>query len=86
MYGTNLSLCNLTLYAQWQYGRHRKSLAHTPIPVEVIKEANLLFLLSPVVYTISIVISFFVPIISICIFIITPLLYLIPNKLDRYLP
>ena len=86
MYGINLSLCNLTLYAQWQYGRHRKALVHTPVPEEVIKEATLLFLLSPVVYTISIIVSFFMPAVSIGIFIITPLLYLLPNKLDKYLP
>jgi hypothetical protein len=86
MYGANLSLCNLSLYAQWQYGRCRKTLVHTPVPDEVVKEARLLFLLSPVVYTISIVVSFFVPWVSIGIFIITPLLYLLPNKLDKYLP
>jgi len=86
MYGTNLSLCNLTLFAQWQYGRHRKSLSHIPIPDEVIKEANILFLFSPVVYTVSIVVSFFMPVISIGIFLITPLLYLLPNKIDKYLP
>lgn len=86
MYGINLSLCNLTLYAQWQYGLHHKTLIHTPIPSEVRKEANLLFLLSPIVYTISILLSFVIPVVSIGIFIITPLLYLLPNKLDKHLP
>jgi uncharacterized membrane protein len=86
MYGANLSLCNLALYAQWQYGRHRKTLVHNHIPEEVVKEARFLFLISPVVYTISIIVSFFIPWVSIGIFIITPLLYLLPNKLDKYLP
>ena len=86
VYGINLSLCNLTLYAQWQYGIKKPSLIHKELPDEVKKEAKILFLLSPVVYGIAIGISFFVPVISIIIFVITPILYLIPNKLDKHLP
>jgi TMEM175 potassium channel family protein len=85
-YGVNLSLCNLTLYAQWLYGINRATLLERELPDEVKKEARLLFLLSPVVYTIAIIFSFFVPMISIIIFVITPLVYLIPNKLDKHLP
>lgn len=86
VYGINLSLCNLSLYAQWSYGIRKPSLIHKELPAEVRKEAKVLFLLSPVVYSIAIGISFFAPIVSIIIFAITPILYLIPNKLDKYLP
>jgi len=86
VYGINLSLCNLTLYAQWLYGINRKSLLALEVPEEVRKEARNLFLLSPLVYSIAIAIAFFYPIASIIIFVVTPVLYLIPNKLDKYLP
>ncbi len=86
IYGINLSLCNLTLYAQWSYGINRNSLKQRPVPDEVRKEARILFLLSPFIYTIAIVLSFFLPWVSILIYVITPVLYLIPNKLDKYLP
>lgn len=86
VYGINLSLCNLTLYAQWQYGTNRATLIEKEIPAEVQKEAKISFLLSPVVYGIAIAISFYAPWISIGIYVITPILYLIPNKLDKYLP
>jgi uncharacterized membrane protein len=86
IYGINLSLCNLTLFAQWLYGINKASLLHQEIPAEVKKEAKILFLLSPVVYAIAIGISFFAPVISIIIYVITPILYLIPNKLDKHLP
>ena len=86
IYGINLSLCNLTLYAQWSYGINRESLLHREIPDEVRKEATFLFLLSPVVYAIAVGISFFFPIVSIVIFVVTPIVYLIPSKLDKYLP
>ena len=86
MYGLNLSMCNLTLYAQWIYGIHRPSLHAREIPAEVKSEAKKLFLISPILYTIAIMFSFFIPLISIIIFFITPILYLLPNKLDKYLP
>jgi len=86
LYGLNLSLCNLTLFAQWSYGINRPSLMERELPAEVRKEAKMLFLLSPVVYSVAIVFSFFLPVVSIIIFIVTPILYLIPNKLDKYLP
>src|ERR1700733_12736365 len=43
MYGLNLSMCNLTLYAQWMYGIHRPSLHARPLPAEVKAEAQKLF-------------------------------------------
>ena len=86
VYGTNLSLCNLSLYAQWSYGIKRHGFLERELPDEVRKEARISFLISPVVYAIAIVLAFWYPMASIIIFIITPLLYLIPNKLDKYLP
>ncbi|MES1197657.1 MAG: TMEM175 family protein [Chitinophagaceae bacterium] len=85
-YGINLSLCNLTLYAQWLYGINRPALMEKELPQEVRSEASKLFLLSPLVYSIAIAFSFFIPIVSIIIYVVTPLLYLIPNKLDKHLP
>ncbi len=86
VYGLNLSLCNITLYCQWLYGTGKPHMLHREIPAEVKKEAHILFLLSPVVYAIAVLISFFYPVISIIIFIVTPVFYLLPNKLDKYLP
>jgi len=85
-YGVNLSLCNLTLYAQWVYGINRPSLLTRELPAEVRTEARKLFILSPVIYPVAIVLSFFVPLVSIIIYVAVPVLYLLPNKLDKYLP
>ena len=86
IYGLNLSLCNLALYAQWLYGINHEGLLERELPREVKKEARFLFLISPAVYAIAILFSLWLPIVSIIIFIATPLLYIIPNKLDKYLP
>ncbi|HVZ98367.1 MAG TPA: TMEM175 family protein [Chitinophagaceae bacterium] len=85
-YGLNLSMCNMSLYAQWTYGIRRPSLHSHPVPPEVKKEAGFLFLISPILYATAIVLSFFFPWASIFIYFITPILYLIPNKLDKYFP
>ncbi|HSQ43940.1 MAG TPA: TMEM175 family protein [Ginsengibacter sp.] len=85
-YGLNLSSCNLALYAQWYYGIKRPSLHERSLPAEVKKEANRLFLISPILYAIAITVSFYFPWISIAIYFFTPILYLLPNKLDKYLP
>jgi uncharacterized membrane protein len=86
VYGLNLSLCNLALFTQWSYGIHRGGFLERELPDEVKKEAKFLFLISPVVYAVAIIISLWFPIVSIFIFVATPLLYLLPNKLDKYLP
>jgi uncharacterized membrane protein len=86
IYGLNLSFCNLALYAQWLYGINHEGLLERELPGEVKKEAGFLFLISPAVYAIAILFSLWLPIVSIIIFIATPLLYIIPNKLDKYLP
>ena len=86
VYGLNLSLCNLTLYGQWVYALHHKNLFERELPYEVKKEAKFLFLISPAVYAVAIILSVWLPVASIVIFVVTPLLYLLPNKLDKYLP
>ena len=86
MYAVNLSLCNLSLYAQWRYGISKPSLLERELPHEVRKEAGILFLISPALYSVAVAFSFFLPQVSIGIFILTPLLYLLPNKLDKYMP
>jgi uncharacterized membrane protein len=86
IYAVNLSLCNLALYGQWMYGIKKHTLMERELPDEVRREAKRLFLVSPLVYSIAVAFSFFIPQVSIGIFIITQLLYLLPNKLDRYMP
>ena len=86
MYGLNLSTCNLTLFAQWTYGIRRSRLHERVLPPEVRKQADILFLISPVLYAVAIAFSFWVPWVSLAIYAATPIFYLLPNRLDRYLP
>ena len=86
IYGLNLSLCNITLFIQWNYGLRHRSLLEREVGKEVKETAEFLFLISPVVYAIAVVFSFFSPLVSIFIFAITPFIYILPNKIDKFLP
>ena len=86
MYALNLSTCNLALYIQWCYGIQRPTLHARILPKEVKVVAKRLFLISPILYSVAIIFSFYFPLVSIIILFVTPILYLIPNKLDKYLP
>jgi uncharacterized membrane protein len=86
IYALNLSMCNITLFIQWKYGLKKKSLLEREVTAEMKEIADFLFLISPVVYAIAIVFSFFVPLVSIFIFAITPFIYILPNRIDKFLP
>ena len=86
VYGLNLSLCNMTLYAQWLYGIRKQHMLHREIPAEIKREAHIQFLLSPVVYIVAIALSFYIPWVSIGLYILTPVFYLVPSRIDKYLP
>jgi len=86
IYAMNLSICNLTLFIQWSYGLKKRSLLEREVTAEVSETATFLFLISPVVYSIAAVFGFFFPLVSIFIFAITPLVYILPNKIDKFLP
>lgn len=86
IYAFNLSMCNITLYIQWNYGVSRKTLLDRELTTEVKEIADFLFLISPVVYAIAVAFSFFSPLVSIFIFAITPLIYILPNRIDKFLP
>jgi uncharacterized membrane protein len=86
IYALNLSMCNITLFIQWNYGLKRKTLLEREVTREMKEIAEFLFLISPVVYAIAVVFSFFVPMVSIFIFAITPLIYILPNRIDKFLP
>ena len=86
IYALNLSMCNITLFIQWKYGLKQKSLLEREVTAEMKEIADFLFLISPVVYAIAVVFSFFSPLVSLFIFVITPFIYILPNRIDKFLP
>ncbi len=85
-YGVNLIVAAELLHWIWNYGTSIPELCEREVPKELRKEIQLLFVLAPAVYAVAIGISFVEPRWSFYFYLFTPLLYLIPTKLDRYMP
>jgi uncharacterized membrane protein len=86
IYGVNLIVAAQFLYWIWNYGTSLPDLREREVPEELKKEIHLLFMLAPAVYAVAIGISFVDPTWSFYFYLITPLLYFIPTKIDKYLP
>lgn len=86
LYGANLIVSAELLHWIWNYGTSVQGLREREVPAELKKEIQLLFMFAPAVYMVAIGISFVEPVWSFYFYLFTPLLYLIPTKLDKYLP
>lgn len=86
IYGANLIAAALLLQWIWNYGTSLPALRERDVPEELKQEIQLLFTLAPAVYMVAIGISFVEPRWSFYFYLFTPLLYMIPVKLDKYLP
>ena len=86
LYGANLIFAIAFLYWIWHYGISLPALREREVPAELKKEINVLFGLAPLLYIAAILLSFVEPIWGFYCYLLTPLLYLVPTKLDKYLP
>ncbi|MBP7515442.1 MAG: DUF1211 domain-containing protein [Flavobacteriales bacterium] len=86
IYGVNLVAACQFLYWLWNYANSLPGLMVREVPQEVEREIHLLFLLAPAMVMVAIGISFVEPIWSFYFYLVAPLFYLIPTKLDKYLP
>jgi hypothetical protein len=86
MYGVNMIAACQFIYWIWHYGMSVPELCARKVPDDLKKEINILFMFAPAIYAFAIGISFVEPIWSFYFYLITPLFYLIPTRLDRYMP
>ena len=86
MYGLNLIVAVEFIHWSWNYGTSVPELVIREVPAELKKEIQLLFMLAPAVYMVAIGISFVDATWSFYFYLITPLFYMIPTKLDKYMP
>lgn len=86
LYGANLIFAIAFLWWIWAYGTSLRGLREREVPAELKKEINILFGLAPVLYVVAIGLSFIEPMWAFYCYLLTPLLYLVPTKIDKYLP
>ena len=83
IYGCNLILIGFTLYWHWIY-TIKNSLVNKDISKFIIRYATLKCLVAPFCYVFAIIIAIINPNISLIIFAIVPLLYIIPKMKELF--
>lgn len=84
IYGVCLILTGVALAALWWYATHRRRLVDDDIDPELVRLASRRILRAPVVYLISILLSFVSVNLSLVLYLLVPLLYIFPSRIDRH--
>lgn len=79
VYGGNLILIGLSLYLIWTYATRGHRLVDKDLASMVIRFGTLRCLLAPAGYVVAIAASFIDPAISLIVFVIVPVLYILPG-------
>lgn len=79
LYSSNLIIIGMLLFAQWYYATNNFRLIDDNMPVEIIRYGKLRSLAAPVGYLMALFLGFIDTRISLAIFVIIPLAYIIPH-------
>ncbi len=80
-YGLNLTIAAIFLYLNWMYATRNGFVL--PISPELKREAEKYMLFAPLVYILAVLLSFLNTAASLAIYLVTPVFYFVPSKLDR---
>src|SRR5215472_4891728 len=82
VYGLNLIMVGGFLYAHWSYAARNYRLVQRQIPPEVVRLAEYRIVMGPAASILAICASFVSSRLSLAIFALIPLLYLLPGRID----
>jgi uncharacterized membrane protein len=85
IYGANLIVVGLVLYLQWWYATRNRHLVDADLDPHVVRLATTRILMAPVIYVVAIGLSFVNTAVSIGIYVLVPVLYILPGHIDRHL-
>jgi uncharacterized membrane protein len=83
-YNSNLILAGLLMYLHWAYATRDNHLLGIKIEPEVRRIVSIRILTPPVLYLSAILVSLFSVRLSIVIDILVPIIYVLPNRMDRF--
>jgi uncharacterized membrane protein len=84
IYCGNLVLVGLVLYGQLRYAAGPGRLFDDDLDPHFIRAGGHRILMGPVIYLMAIAVAFFSPAVSLGLCVLTPLLYILPGRVDRY--
>jgi uncharacterized membrane protein len=87
IYGVHLTITGIVVYLSWVYATRHHHLVDHSIPQKLVISVKKHLLLTPAVYALGVILALNNhPTISMGIFILVPLYYILPNRLDGYMP
>jgi uncharacterized membrane protein len=78
LYGLNLILIGVSLYLHWQYAIHHPRLVTDELTPTVARFGSLRCLLAPFCYLIAVLLGLLNPLVSLVLFALVPVLYIVP--------
>jgi len=85
VYGANLILIGLVLALQWWYATSGCRLTDPGLDPLLVRQAMRRILMGTAIYLLAIGLSFASPALSLAIYALVPVLYILPGRLDRHL-
>jgi hypothetical protein len=88
IYCANLIVVGLVLYLHWWYATRNHRLVDADLDSHVVRLATTRILMAPVIYVVAIGVSFVPSVgtaLSIGIYVLVPVLYILPGHIDRHL-
>jgi uncharacterized membrane protein len=85
VYGGNLVVIGLVLYGQWWYATSGHRLTDPNLDPLLIRRAARRILIGPSAYLLAIGLSFISTAVSVAIYALVPIIYILPGRVDRHL-
>jgi uncharacterized membrane protein len=86
LYGITLIVCSLGLFLIWQRAAMNRALFRAGVSNKLIRSVRRQILLGPLVYAVAIGIGWYLPKVSVALFAIVQLAYMLPGNIDRDAP
>lgn len=84
LYGLNLIISVMILYGMWRYAAERKHLVSAAMNLELKRAVGRRILIGPCVYLVALAFSFLNTWISIFLYVLVPIAYAMPGKVDLH--
>lgn len=83
LYGATLLAAGLVFYGMWRHAVTGFRLTHDHLDPKLVRKASELLLFGPLMYLVAIFVSFWSPYLSLFIYFIVPLFYILPGPIDQ---
>jgi len=84
VYGANIAALGLTLYLQWRYATYRHRLVGRDLELDVVRKGTQRMLGGAVVYSCAVLLALINPTISVILYAIIPIFYILPSPIDHH--